>query len=122
MKYKLTSSIAIFLALGFTLATIEAQRQSNVSSSRILSSEQRAASEKALSQLRALRDGWNDVNRLFIEAHFTAGNKYHPNDYAVEYLETKDAVNHALLILPKSELRTAIADAMDIFDDLEAIS
>jgi hypothetical protein len=90
--------------------------------SRTVNSEGREAAERALARLRVLRDGWNDVNRQFIKQDFVAAQRLDGRDYQVQYLEAKAVVGEALQILPKGELRTAIEQAMDIFDDLEAIT
>lgn len=84
--------------------------------------EWRDASEHALARLRTLRDGWNDVNRQFIKQDFVAAQRLDPREYEIQYLEAKTAVGDALEILPEGELRTALEQAMDIFDDLETIS
>ncbi|HEX8000883.1 MAG TPA: hypothetical protein VF528_21050 [Pyrinomonadaceae bacterium] len=72
--------------------------------------------------MRVLRDGWNDVNLQFIKQGFTYAERFDPRLYAVQYLEAKAAVGETLRVLPKGELRSAIEQAMDIFDDLEAIT
>jgi hypothetical protein len=87
-----------------------------------VSAEGREAAERALARLRVLRDGWNDVNRQFIKQDFVAAQRLAGREYEVQYLEAKAAVGEALQVLPKGELRTAIEQAMDIFDDLEAIT
>jgi hypothetical protein len=69
-----------------------------------------------------LRDGWNDVNRQFIKQNFVAAQKLDPRAYEVQYLEAKTAVGDAFQALPKGELRTAIKQSIDIFDDLEEIT
>jgi hypothetical protein len=75
-----------------------------------------------LARLRVLRDGWNDVNRQFIKQDFVAARRLDPQEYEVQYLEAKTAVGDALRVLPKGELHTALEQAMEIFDDLEAIT
>jgi hypothetical protein len=87
-----------------------------------VSAEGRVAAERALARLRVLRDGWNDVNRQFIKQDFVAAQRLAGREYEVQYLEAKAAVGDALQVLPKGELHTAIEQAMDIFDDLEAIT
>src|SRR2546423_1444683 len=76
----------------------------------------------ALAGLQALRNGWKDENRRFIKQDFVAAQRLDPREYEVQYLEAKTAVGDALQVLPKGELRAAIEQAMDIFDDLEAIT
>lgn len=80
------------------------------------------ASKRALARLRVLRDGWNDVNRQFIKKDFVTARRLNPQEYEVQYLEAKTAVNDALQVLPKGDLRTAPEQSMDIFDDLDAIT
>jgi hypothetical protein len=79
----------------------------------------RQAATQALARLQALRDGWNDVNRAYIVRNFEMGQKLNPSAYELQYLETKVTVAEALDKLPKTELRTAILQAMELFDDLE---
>jgi hypothetical protein len=87
-----------------------------------VSDEGREAAEQALARLRVLRDGWNDVNRQFIKQSFVAAQRLDSRAYEVQYLEAKSAIGNALQVLPRGELRTAIEQAIDIFDDLEAIT
>jgi len=89
---------------------------------RPVSAEGREAAERALARLRSLRDGWNDVNRQFIKQGFVAAQRFDSRVYEVQYLEAKTAVGDALQHLPKGELRAAIEQAIEIFDDLEAIT
>lgn len=98
------------------------RRTGTSTASRSASAEGREAAERALARLRVLRDGWNDVNRQFIKQDFVAAQRLDGREYAVQYLEAKAAVGDALQVLPKGELRTAIEQAMDIFDDLEEIT
>jgi hypothetical protein len=84
--------------------------------------EWRDASERALARLRVLRDGWNDVNRQFIKKDFVAARRLNPQEYEIQYLEAKTAVDEALQVLPKGDLRTALEQSMNIFDDLEAVT
>jgi len=98
------------------------RRTRTSTASRSVSAEGREAAERALTRLRLLRDGWNDVNRQFIKQGFTYAERLDSRAYEVQYLEAKAAVGEALQVLPKGELRTAIEQAMDIFDDLEAIT
>lgn len=79
----------------------------------------RQAAMQALARLQALRDGWNDVNRAYILRNFEMGQKLNPSDYKLQYLEARLAVAEASDKLPKTELRTAISQAMELFDDLE---
>jgi hypothetical protein len=83
--------------------------------------EWRDVSERALTRLRVLRDGWNDVNRQYISPNFEAASKLDPREYEVQYLEAKSAVTAAVEALPKGELRDALRQAMELFDDLEKI-
>jgi hypothetical protein len=62
------------------------------------------------------------VNRQFIKQDFVAAQRIVGREYEVQYLEAKAAVGEALQVLPMGELRTAIEQAMDIFDDLEEIT
>src|SRR5437588_1621319 len=101
---------------------VAGRARTSAAASRPVSAEGREAAERALTRLRVLRDGWNDVNRQFIMEHFVAAQKLDSRAYEVQYLEAKTAVGDALLVLPKGELHTAIEQAMDIFDDLEAIT
>src|SRR4051812_46453056 len=126
MKYRLallSIIVCIFLA---SYSVIKAQTvrrsRSSLNSSRILNSEERQAAEQALARLRLLRDGWNDVNRQYIKQDFVAAQRLAGREYEVQYLEAKAAVGDALQVLPRGELRMAIEQAMDIFDDLEAIT
>lgn len=84
--------------------------------------EWRDASERALARLRVLRDGWNDVNRQFIKKDFVAARRLNPQEYEIQHLEAQTAVDEALRVLPKGDLQTALEQAIDIFDDLEAIT
>lgn len=96
--------------------------KSPLNTTRVLAPENRRVVEQALARLRVLRDGWNDVNRQFIKQSFVAAQRLDSRVYEVQYLEAKAAVSDALYLLPKGELRSAIAQAMDLFDDLEAIT
>lgn len=84
--------------------------------------EWRDSSERALARLRVLRDGWNDVNPQFIKKDFVAARRLNPQEYEVQYLEAKAAVDEAFQVLPKGDLRAAIEQSMDLFDDLEVIT
>lgn len=103
-------------------ASTRRRKQSTLTSSEKIGIEQQKAAERALARLRVLRDGWNDVNRQFIKNDFVAARKRDPHLYEVQYLEAKKAVGDTLQILPQGELRTAIEQAMDLFDDLEMIT
>lgn len=75
-----------------------------------------------MARLRVLRDGWNDVNRQFIKKDFVAARRLNPQEYEIQYLEAKTAIDEALQVLPKGDLRTALEQSMDLFNDLEAIT
>jgi hypothetical protein len=122
----LTSIACLLLSSCITLAaqdlgTVALQRRSSSAPRKTVDVEGRKAAELALSRLRVLRDGWNDVNREFIRPNLTAGRKLDSGEYEVQYLEARTSVDEALRVLPKGELRTAIAQAMELFDDLEEI-
>jgi hypothetical protein len=110
--------------IGLPVAKAQAVRRSksSLNTARVINSEERQAAERALARLSLLRDGWNDVNRQFIKPNFVAAQRLDSRLYEVQYLEAKAAVGNALQVLPKGALRTAIEQAMDIFDDLEAIT
>jgi hypothetical protein len=76
---------------------------------------------QALARLQVLRDGWNDVNRAYIVRNLELGRKLNPSAYQLQYLEARAAVAEALDELPNGELRTAISQAMELFDDLEEL-
>lgn len=61
------------------------------------------------------------MNRYYIQRNFVMARKKNPDDYEVQYLEAKTFVNEVSQTLPNGELRTAIIQAMGIFNDLEAI-
>lgn len=122
----LTSIACLLLSSCLTLAAQDlgaaARRQRPPSTpQKTVVAEGRKAAERVLSHLRVLRDGWNDVNRQYILPNVTAGRKLDPGEYEVQYLETRTVVDEALRVLPKGELRTAIGQAMDLFNDLEEI-
>ncbi len=81
----------------------------------------RQVAMQALAHLQVLRDGWNDVNRAYIDHNLELGRKLNPSAYELQYLEARVAVANALDTLPKGELRTAISQAMELFDDLEEL-
>lgn len=121
----LTISIYSLLSACTTTAqevTPHSRRARTTAAPRPVSAEGREAAERALARLRSLRDGWNDVNRQFIKQNFVAAQRLDSREYEVQYLEAKTAVGETLQRLPKGELRTAVEQAMDIFDDLEAIT
>jgi hypothetical protein len=126
MKYWLTllSITACMFLISHPVTKAQAARHSNqpLNTARVLNSGQRQAAEQALARLQVLRDGWNDVNRQFINQNYVAARKLNSQEYEVQYLEAKTSVGKALQVLPRGELRTAIEQAMDIFDDLEAIT
>jgi hypothetical protein len=125
MKHTLTILLISFsLLVGHTATRAQRGRRgkSSLNQPQVFSLAQRQAAEQALARLRALRSGWHDVNRQFIDSHFVRAQKYDGRAYAIQYLEAKDAVGNALQILPRSELRAAIQHAMDIFEDLELIT
>jgi hypothetical protein len=126
MKYLLTllSITACMFLIGLQVTKAQAVRRSKspLTTARVINPEERQAAEQALKRLRVLRDGWNDVNRQFIKQGFISARKLDSRVYEVQYLEAKAAVSDTLQVLPKGDLRMAIAQAMDVFDDLEAIT
>jgi len=97
-------------------------RRAKSSRTQLLNADQRRVAEEALARLRVLRAGWRDVNRQYIDSHFAYAQRYNRRVYAVQYLEARSAVHDALVVLPGIELRAAIQEAMDVFEDLEAIT
>jgi hypothetical protein len=81
----------------------------------------RQSARQALIRLQALRDGWNNVNRAYIVRDFEFGQKLNPEAYEILYLEAQAAISEAMHGLPKGELRLALLQAIELFDDLEKL-
>lgn len=125
--YPLTAATACLLisslmAIGAQGVVAAAQkRQPRPTPPATLRPEERGAAETALRRLQSLRDGWNDVNRQFIQPNVKAGRKLDWREYEVQYLEARTAADEARRVLPRGELRAAVEQAMGLFEDLEEI-
>lgn len=126
MKHRLFLRIAcggcLYLSLTLTAPAQATRRppQPATTSSKV-NTAWRQYAQQALIRLEALRDGWNNVNRAYIVRDFEFGQKLNPEAYELQYLEARAAVTEALDALPKGELRVALAQAIELFDDLEKL-
>lgn len=123
----LTTFACMLLTMGFTVSAQNTRPTTRhpitpTTSPRLVGTKGREVAEQALMRLSVLRNGWNDVNRHFIKKDFVAARRLNPQEYEIQYLEAKTAVDEALQVLPKGDLRTALEQSMDVFDDLEAIT
>lgn len=121
----LLAAVCLLLSAGVTVAAQDtgtrARRGAPSASPKSIGTEGREAAARALMRLRALRDGWNDVNRAFISRDRELGRKINAATYELQYMEAREDVARARAVLPGSELSTALAQAMGVFDDLEEL-